>query len=258
MSRLTILDVQFEVLRPEVLHPIILEDEKDLILFDCGYPTFSDKLRKAAGEKGVDFDRLTKIIITHQDYDHMGALLELTQQYPNVEVMASEKEAPYISGEKLFIRQQNFDETPPDTTTRRYQRYVLIQSMYGELKPARVDRILHDWERLPFAGGMRIIPTPGHMPGHISVYLEEFKTLVTGDALVLRKDRISYSDPTFSLDHEAATHSVECLLDLEIDALACYHGGLYRGNIHNDLLELIAQQSASEASCVGQRNGAVH
>lgn len=238
MSKLTVLDVEFEVLRPEVIHPIMMEDENDLILFDCGYPTFSQKLKEAAKRKGIDFDRLTKIVITHQDYDHMGALAELAEQYPNVEVMASDIEAPYISGEQLFLRQQMFVKAPPDTTTRRYQRYALINQMYGELKPARVDRRLHDGEHLPFCGGLRVILTPGHMPGHISIYSEEHKTLITGDALVLRNDHISYSDPTFSLDHDAAKRAVDVLIGIDIHALACYHGGYYKGDIKNEIMQL--------------------
>lgn len=39
---------------------------------------------------------------------------------------------------------------------------------------------------LPWCGGIEIIDTKGHMPGHISLYLKEFKTLITGDALVWR------------------------------------------------------------------------
>ncbi len=246
MRRLTILDVPFEVLRPEEIHPIIAEDEHDLILFDCGYPTFSKKLKDAAAKKNVDFDRLTKIVITHQDYDHMGALAELIEQYPNVQVIASELEAPYISGEKQFIRQHLYEKSKPDPSSRRFQRYHLIHEMYGALKPGRVDFVLHDSERLPLVGGMRIIPTPGHMPGHISVYLEAFKTLVSGDAIVLRKDRLSYSDPSFSMDHEAAKEAVKAFLDLDIETIACYHGGAYHSDTIRD--ELIALSKDDETA----------
>ena len=46
-------------------------------------------------------------------------------------------------------------------------------------------RALTDGELLPVAGGLRVVHTPGHSPGHISLLLESTRTLITGDALDL-------------------------------------------------------------------------
>ena len=40
------------------------------------------------------------------------------------------------------------------------------------------DKDIFDW-----CGGLEVIETPGHMPGHISLYLKDSKTLICGDAL---------------------------------------------------------------------------
>ncbi len=42
---------------------------------------------------------------------------------------------------------------------------------------------LADGQRLDLAGGVRVIFTPGHTPGHIALYLERSRTLIAGDAL---------------------------------------------------------------------------
>ena len=233
-------------LQTETIHPVLLRDEQDLILIDCGYPHFLAQLKVAAEEKGVDLDTLTKVIITHHDHDHIGALREIREAYPNIEIYASEEQAPYIRGEKKSLRllqaEAGYDSLPENEK----EEAKLLMRMFEAVESAPVDCILEYEEPYPWCGGVQIIPTPGHMPGHISVYLEAFKTLVSGDAIVLRKDRLSYSDPSFSLDHEAAKGAVKAFLDLDIETIACYHGGAYHSNTIRD--ELIALSKEDEAA----------
>src|SRR5215217_2330221 len=54
---------------------------------------------------------------------------------------------------------------------------------HQDLDHIGVDEYLEDGERLDLAGGTRVIFTPGHTPGHLSLYLERPKVLVAGDAL---------------------------------------------------------------------------
>ena len=54
-----------------------------------------------------------------------------------------------------------------------------------------VDRIVEDGEELPFCGGITVIHTPGHTPGHICLYIGQNKTLIAGDALF--KSRVASS-----------------------------------------------------------------
>lgn len=57
-------------------------------------------VEEAALAKKINIKNLSKIIITHHDYDHMGALAEFKRKYPKVKVLASEEDAPYIDGSK--------------------------------------------------------------------------------------------------------------------------------------------------------------
>jgi glyoxylase-like metal-dependent hydrolase (beta-lactamase superfamily II) len=47
----------------------------------------------------------------------------------------------------------------------------------------RLDEHLEDGDLLDLVGGIRVIFTPGHTPGHLSLYLERPRVLVAGDAL---------------------------------------------------------------------------
>lgn len=59
------------------IYPIILQDEKEVILVDCGYPNFTEKIQEELEKLGLSLENITKIIITHSDHDHMGSLKEI-------------------------------------------------------------------------------------------------------------------------------------------------------------------------------------
>ena len=60
--------------RTRVIHPTLLWDEENVILVDTGFPGQLTEFRAAIEGLGLNADRLSKIIITHQDRDHIGGL----------------------------------------------------------------------------------------------------------------------------------------------------------------------------------------
>jgi len=51
-----------------------------------------------------------------------------------------------------------------------------------------------------------VISTPGHMPGHISLFLRETNSIVTGDAAVIENGESIISNPQFTLDLSTAEY----------------------------------------------------
>ena len=86
------------------LYPVVLFSQEDVVLVDCGYPGCSSDLEAALEQAGVHPERLTKLLLTHQDDDHVGAAFELLQKYPRIQVIASRIERPYLAGEKKNLR----------------------------------------------------------------------------------------------------------------------------------------------------------
>ena len=78
-----------------MIYPTFLKDDNELIMIDCGYPDSVSKLENAMHKIGLSLNQLTKIIITHHDHDHMGALREIKERYPVIEILCSKEEAPY-------------------------------------------------------------------------------------------------------------------------------------------------------------------
>ena len=77
---------------------------------------------------------------------------------------------------------------------------------------------------LDICGGCEVIDTPGHTPGHISLYLPAQGTVVTGDAMVLEQGSPAVANPQFAFDLAAAQASLERLVDLGAARYICYHG----------------------------------
>ncbi|WP_414698835.1 MBL fold metallo-hydrolase [Paenibacillus sp. LPE1-1-1.1] len=83
--------------RPFVVHAALLWDDHDVILVDTGIPGQTELIRDALAKEGFAFDKLTKIIITHQDLDHIGSLPELIEASGGrIKVLAHELTKPYI------------------------------------------------------------------------------------------------------------------------------------------------------------------
>lgn len=91
--------------RVEAIHPTLIGDEDTVMLVDTGFPGQLALFREAMAEAGVPFNRLTKIVITHQDLDHIGGLPAMIGELgQGVEVLASEVEKPYIQGEQRLVK----------------------------------------------------------------------------------------------------------------------------------------------------------
>lgn len=83
-----------------------------------------------------------------------------------------------------------------------------------------------------------VIDTPGHTPGHISLYHMPSKTLIAGDAMTIVDGQLLGPNPLHTFDISVAKESLERLTTYDIDSVICYHGGLYSGDTNSRILEL--------------------
>src|SRR5438874_12944262 len=96
---ISILEVKFNNAGNEaVLYPVVLHNENEVVLVDCGYPGFMPLIEGAMQQHGLSLEHTTGIIITHDDIDHVGALFEIKEKYPHINVYSSVIEEKYISG----------------------------------------------------------------------------------------------------------------------------------------------------------------
>jgi glyoxylase-like metal-dependent hydrolase (beta-lactamase superfamily II) len=232
LENLVALEVSFNFgYGEEKIFPVILRDENELILVDCGYANFLTLIEQAAYKKGINFSRLTKVIITHHDHDHMGSLAEIKRNYPHIQIIASEKDAPYISKRQKSLRLMQAEQIQLTLSEEQKEAGETFQNILKSIENVEVDITVKDGDYFPWCEGIEIVETPGHMPGHISIYVKKNKTLIAGDALALQDKKLEIAAPHFTLDMAEAKKSVLKLLSYDIQKIICYHGGEYQGDI---------------------------
>lgn len=188
--------------REMTLHASAIETDGGLLLVDTGLPE-SDELTASLDAAGFTLDDISTVFLTHQDADHAGGLAELLDE-TDATVLAHERAAPIVDGRELPRSAADDDERYP---------------------PARVDVEVDTATLNTRAGPVEVIPTPGHTPGHVSLYFPEERFLVAADALTADEDGLQGPRSDVSEDMNEALSSAERLAALDIERVLCYHGG---------------------------------
>jgi glyoxylase-like metal-dependent hydrolase (beta-lactamase superfamily II) len=229
--------------REDTLYPVLLRVKNTCFLVDCGHAGFLPLLQEALSDKGFSFHDLTGVIITHHDIDHMGALYEIKGNYPHIKVMTSLDEAAYVAGELKSHRLQQAEDLWPVIPAEYREAAIKFQEMLRSMKGVRPDLTFQNGDTPDYLGGIQIIGTPGHMPGHFSLFEPKTKTLIAADAVVIENGELEIANPQFTLNLDDAVASVKLLRTLEAKRIICYHGGVLEHQVSTKLDELIARYS---------------
>ena len=209
---------------------LILDATHGPTLVDTGLPGQLDAITTVLADAGVNVADLKRIILTHQDIDHVGSLHDLVQA-DGARVLAYAVETPYIDGSELprFAR--------PEVLAQRPE----LRAVAEHFQFTPVDEQLQDGMRLDLAGGVRVIATPGHTPGHMCLYHERTRTLIAGDALTANDGQLMGPNEGATPDMPTASQSVQKLAQLDVQTIICYHGGAVTVDA-NTQLQRVAQE----------------
>ncbi len=223
-----------------VIHLTLIWDDDTVVLVDAGLPDQLQQICEAMSSAGVPFDRLDKVIITHQDIDHIGSLPDMVREFLHshtVEVLSHEEEEPYIEGRKplIIVNRERLSKMLASLPEEQHKR---MEALFADPPKASVTTIVADEQVLPYCGGITVIFTPGHTPGHICLYLNQSKILISGDAFVAVDGEFCGPDPQTTYDMDTALKSLKKLTLYDIETVICYHGGVYRDHINERLAKL--------------------
>ncbi|ACJ80005.1 MBL fold metallo-hydrolase [Bacillus paranthracis] len=200
-----------------IIHPILLWDDEMAVLIDTGFPGQFEDIQVEMERVGVSVDKVKVVILTHQDIDHIGSLPNVLENgVSDIKVYAHELDKPYIEGDLPLLKDVHV-ENPPK---------------------GKVSDTVIDGQELPYCGGILILHTPGHTPGHISLYLKPSKILVAGDSMYSVNGVLGGVHAPTTLNIMEARQSLKKYLNLDIESVVCYHGGLSKGNIKIQLQNL--------------------
>jgi glyoxylase-like metal-dependent hydrolase (beta-lactamase superfamily II) len=216
--------------------------EGQWVLVDTGLPGAASRIINAAELLFGEDAAPTAIVLTHGHFDHVGSVRELIRRW-QVPVYAHELELPYLTGRSNY--------PPPDPAVGGGA--VATFSRFFPRRPIDLgDAILPlpDDGSIPGIGEWRWIHTPGHSPGHVSLFRDYDRALVAGDAFVTTKQESLAAALTqrpevhgppayYTIDWPAAEDSVHELASLEPEVAVTGHGVAMRGTrLQRDLAEL--------------------
>ena len=215
----------------------------DWLIVDTGTSTSASTIIQAIKDRFGPDAKPGAILLTHGHFDHVGAIFDLLKIW-DVPVYAHKDELPYLTGQS--------DYPPPDPTVGG----GLIAEMSPLFPRKGIDLAGHihvlpaDGE-IPLAPDWKWIHTPGHTPGHISLYREDNGVMIAADAFttvkqesamaVLTKDKAVHGPPAyFTTDWKAAKESIKKLAALNPIVVASSHGIPMRGEELTSQLETLA------------------
>ena len=154
--------------RESTIFPTLIWDDKDTILVDAGLPGELKKIQDEISKVGLNFDKIDKIIVTHQDIDHIGGISNIFKESDHkILVLAHKNDKPFIEGEKRLnkITPEHRQEIEKQFKTMPEEQRKTMQALFQNPPTAKVDETLKDGLELPYCGGIIVIHTPGHTPG---------------------------------------------------------------------------------------------
>lgn len=202
------------------------------VLVDAGVAGSAGRIANAAEKRFGRDARAAAIILTHGHFDHVGALQELARRW-DVPIYAHDLEQPYLDGSTSY--------PPPDPSVGG-GLMARLSFLYprGPIDVSRWLRPLPADGQVPEMPGWRWIHTPGHSPGHVSLWRRANRTIIAGDAFITTRQESAYAvikhspemhgPPTyFTPDWPNARASVQLLARLEPERVVTGHGPAMHG-----------------------------
>lgn len=186
---------------------------KETILVDTGFPLVRKRLLKELSDLNIKLTDIKHILLTHHDIDHIGnaAILE---ELTRAQLWASKEDIPQIMG------------LEPRQGFKKYLGFLARGAKPKKINPYKVGENI---------GGVKVIPTPGHTPGHVCLLFED--VLFAGDLVEYKNGRLIPYPAGWNWDTAALKESIKNLAAYPFKLICPAHGSpVERGGLWDMML----------------------
>ena len=188
-------------------------DDGTLTLVDAGTRTAPRTILGALSSLGFAPGDVTHLLLSHAHNDHTGGARKVVDATA-ARVRTHEREAVYVREGRM---------PNPDTSTRGGRLMARLPGRVKGFARVGVDETFEDGDVLPLAGGITVVHTPGHTPGHCSFLHPSSGVLITADA-IFNVRGLRYSFQNSCTDVRMSRASAQRLGELDFEVAGFTHG----------------------------------
>jgi glyoxylase-like metal-dependent hydrolase (beta-lactamase superfamily II) len=192
--------LQWERVNLGFVSAYVLARGDEVAIVDTGTAGSGGQIEGALDSLGFAWDDVDHVIVTHAHGDHVGSLDEVLTSATAAMGYAGVGDIEQLSAPRDLVAVSGGDEV----------------------------------------FGLQIIGTPGHTPGHISVFDVETGLLVAGDAMVTENGMLAGPAPDFTEDLATAHASVKVMAQELVSTILVGHGDPITTGAGQQLTDLAA------------------
>ena len=211
----------------------LADDDGQVTLVDCGLKRAPARIVRGLTAIGKSPRDVTRILLTHAHNDHAGGAARILETSGATCVQVHHADADFL---------RTGTAPPRDASTGLGRLFQLLPG--GGFSPIEQVQELHDGAVLDVAGGLRVVHTPGHTPGHVSLLHADSQTLITGDALFNMNARMSWPFSAFCTSFEQTKRTAALLADLDYRTAAFTHGPEIRDTGREAVRSFLSRRSS--------------
>jgi glyoxylase-like metal-dependent hydrolase (beta-lactamase superfamily II) len=203
----------------------LVEADDGLVLVDAGLPSSWGVLDEAIAGRWAD---LKALVITHPHFDHVGVARRL-QTERGIPAFVPAGDANIAKHPLVYP----FERLPLLYLATPGFRRVVLEFLRARAPLTRGLKEFETYEAgATLPGGLEVVPTPGHTPGHMSLLRGD--TLIAGDAIVTLNPYTGQSGPRIvskaaTADSDQALRSLDAIEATGAQTILPGHGDPWRG-----------------------------